>query len=78
MLQLQPRAVDVQCDDMALRVSLADGREITVPLIWYPRLFNATAAQRQQWRLIGDGSGIHWEALDEDVSVASMLGLPSD
>ncbi len=75
---LQPLAVHVQCDDNVLRVALADGREIAVPLVWFPRLLTADNEQRQQWELIGRGSGIHWAAIDEDISVASLLGLPSD
>jgi len=54
-------------------VALADGREVTVPLEWFPRLRKATAEQRQGWRLIGGGIGIHWEAIDEDISVESLL-----
>lgn len=75
---LAPLAVDVRCDDTALWVRLADGREISVPLAWFPRLLRATVEQRQNWSLIGGGEGIHWEEPDEDISVASLLGLPSD
>jgi len=66
-------AVDVQFADDALRVWLTDGREIAVPLEWFPRLCDATAKQRRHWRLIGRGVGIHWEDLDEDLSVAGLL-----
>lgn len=66
-------AVDVQFADDALRVRLTDGREIAVPLEWFPRLRDATAEQRSHWRLIGRGVGIHWEDLDEDLSVAGLL-----
>ena len=61
-----------------LHVCLSDGREISVPLSWFPRLYQATDEQRQQWKLIGKGVGIHWEVIDEDISVAGLLGLPSD
>jgi len=62
----------------ALTVDLSDGRSITVPLAWYPRLMNATASELQNWRLIGKGYGIHWEELDEDISVEGLLlGNPS-
>ena len=54
-------------------VRLVDGREISVPLEWYPRLRRATPAQRRGWRLIGGGLGIHWPAIDEDISVAGLL-----
>jgi hypothetical protein len=62
----------------ALSVELADGRMIAAPLAWYPRLAHATAEERDSWRLIGGGRGIHWPAIDEDVSVANLLaGQPS-
>jgi uncharacterized protein DUF2442 len=56
-----------------LRVRLADGREVAAPLAWFPRLQKATAKQRQRWRLIGGGIGIHWDAVDEDISIESLL-----
>lgn len=74
-VSVEPLAVDVSCTDDALRVVLVDGREIAVPLIWFPRLVNATPEQRKQWRLIGGGIGIHWEAVDEDISVRSLLAI---
>ena len=61
-----------------LTVQLADGRELRVPLAWFPRLQQATAEQRTHWRLIGRGVGIHWPDIDEDVSVPSLLGLPCE
>ncbi len=66
-------AVDVSCTDDALSVTLADGRAIAVPLAWFPRLLRATRKQRADWEFIGGGVGIHWEAVDEDISVASLL-----
>ncbi len=66
-------AVDVACTDNTLRVMLSDGREISAPLAWFPRLLEATARQRAEWELIGGGIGIHWESIDEDISVASLL-----
>src|ERR1700720_186129 len=57
----------------SLAVELSDGRTITVPLAWFPRLLHGTRAQRSNWRLIGSGEGIHWPDLDEDISVASLL-----
>ena len=64
--------------DDELRVELVDGRTLTVPLAWYPRLAHASPAERDQWRLIGRGEGIHWPALDEDISVENLLtGKPS-
>jgi len=66
-------AVAVRYDDEMLHIELADGREISVPLEWFPSLRDATEAQRSNWRLIGRGVGIHWEDLDEDISVAGLL-----
>ena len=57
----------------SLHVVLADGRELTAPLAWFPRLLDATPEQRRNWRLIGRGQGIHWPDVDEDISVASLL-----
>jgi Protein of unknown function (DUF2442) len=72
-VELDATAVDVTTDDSSLRVVLADGREMAVPLDWFPRLRDATREQRQNWRLIGRGHGIHWEDVDEDISVAGLL-----
>jgi len=70
---VDPRAVDVASDDDNLTVDLADGRRVTVPLAWFPRLLHATADQRGNWRLTGDGQGIHWPDVDEDLSVSGLL-----
>lgn len=66
-------AREVQVTDDELRVRLADGRRLAVPLAWFPRLAAASAAARQRWELIGDGQGIHWPEADEDLSVAGLL-----
>ena len=66
-------AVNVECTKDTLRVVLSDGRSITVPLAWFPRLRDATPRQRAAWEWIGGGIGIHWEAADEDISIASLL-----
>ncbi len=66
-------AVDVSCSDDSLTVVLDDGRTVSVPLVWFPRLLAATSQQRKDWESIGGGIGIHWEAIDEDISVASLL-----
>jgi hypothetical protein len=55
---------------------MEDGRTLTVPLEWFPRLRDASPEQRNRWRLIGPGTGIHWPDIDEDISVAGLLGLP--
>ncbi len=75
IVEVEPLAIEVACTDDSLNVVLADGREIAVPLIWFPRLQNATSDQRREWRLIGGGIGIHWELVDEDISVESLLRL---
>jgi hypothetical protein len=66
-------AVEVSCTSDALSVVLNDGRMVSVPLVWFPRLLDATPKQRAEWELIGGGIGIHWEAIDEDILVASLL-----
>ncbi len=72
------RVVDARCTDDALVVDLADGRSISTPLAWYPRLLHATPAQRAQWELPGGGFGVLWPDLDEDLSVCGMLrGVPA-
>jgi hypothetical protein len=64
--------------DDTLAVELSDGRSLAVPLAWYPRLLHATAAERLRWRLIGQGDGIQWPDVDEDISVVSLIaGRPS-
>lgn len=71
-------AVDVRVSDEALRVVLSDGRELIVPISWFPRLSHAVPEDRQIWELIGQGHGIHWPELDEDISVDNLLlGQPS-
>ena len=74
-IKLEPLATEVSFTDDCLCVVLADGREVSVPLEWFPRLRDATDAQRENWRLIGGGVGIHWEAVDEDISVESLLAI---
>jgi len=73
-----PFAENVTVSVDTLCVDLSDGRTISVPLSWYPRLLHATPTERKRWRLIGRGLGIHWEDLDEDISVEGLLaGKPS-
>jgi hypothetical protein len=72
-VKLDATAVDVTVTDERLIVTLADGRELSAPLAWFPRLSEATHEQRQDWRLIGRGHGIHWPEVDEDISVVSLL-----
>jgi hypothetical protein len=72
-IKLDATAVDVTVTNDRLIIILADGRELSAPLAWFPRLSEATDEQRQKLRLIGRGQGIHWPEVDEDVSVASLL-----
>jgi hypothetical protein len=67
------RATEVETDEDSLHVTLADGRIVTAPLEWFPRLRDALPSQKANWRLIGSGIGIHWEDIDEDISVRSLL-----
>jgi Protein of unknown function (DUF2442) len=71
-------ATRAEVSDDTLTVELSDGRTISVPLAWYPRLLHGTTEERGHWRLIGQGDGLHWSELDEDVSVENLLaGKPS-
>ncbi len=73
-----PNAESITVTDDTLSVDLSDGRTISVPLAWFPRLVHATQQERSRWRLIGEGQGIYWEDIDEDVSVEGLLaGKPS-
>jgi len=72
-VRLDATAIDVMVTDDRLIVTLADGRELSTPLAWFPRLSEATDEQRRKWRLIGRGHGIHWPEVDEDISIASLL-----
>jgi len=74
----QARAESVMVSGDTLTVDLTDGRTVSVPLAWYPRLVYGTKTERDNWELLGDGEGIHWPALDEDISVTGiLLGRPS-
>jgi len=73
-----PKAEYVKLTDDTLSVDLSDGKTISVPLEWFPRLVHATLEERNNWRLIGKGHGIHWDDIDEDISVKGLLaGKPS-
>ena len=77
-LASSPTAVGVEITEESLSVSLSDGRVVSVPISWYPRLSNALPRHRVVWEFIGRGHGIHWPELDEDISVENMLlGQPS-
>lgn len=68
-----PSVRNVLITEDTLNVDLDDGRSVSVPLPWFPRLFNASLEERKNWRIIGRGQGIHWEDIDEDISVVSLL-----
>jgi hypothetical protein len=73
VIQQIPSAQDVKVTNDTLSVDLGDGRTISVPLAWFPRLVHATPEERNNWRLIGNGEEIHWENLDEDISIEGLL-----
>lgn len=78
MFKVEPKATAIVCSDDELRVSLTDGRTLTVPIVWFPRLAHASSSERAYYELLGDGEGIHWPQVDEDISVAGFLaGQPS-
>jgi hypothetical protein len=72
-IETDPLATDVRVDNAMLHVALDDGRELSVPLEWFPRLRDGSATDRANWRLIGHGEGIHWPELDEDISILGLL-----
>ena len=77
-LAADERVAGVEINSDTLAVSLMDGRTISVPLVWYPRLLNATKAQRRNWQIAGGGFGIHWPDIDEDLSTEGLLrGAPA-
>lgn len=77
-LAADERVASVECTENKLKVDLVDGRTIIVPLAWYPRLANATDAQRRNWRICGAGYGINWPDIDEDLSTEGLLrGAPA-
>lgn len=68
-------AVDVTFGEDSINVRLSDGREVSVPLEWFPRLRDATPKQRENWRFIAKGVGMHWEEIDEDIAVSTLLRM---
>jgi Protein of unknown function (DUF3532). len=72
-VETNPRAIEISVTADELVVHLADGRTVTVPLAWFPRLLHASADERAEFRVIGDGEYINWPALDEDLSVSGLL-----
>ncbi len=74
-IQSEPLAINVVVDEVMLRIDISDGRELAVPIEWFPRLRDASIQERANWRLIGNGEGIHWPAIDEDISVLRLFGI---
>ena len=72
-VELHPQAYNIKCTDESLIVELVDGRTISAPLVWFPRLANASKEQLDNWELLGDGEGIHWPEIDEDLSIKGLL-----
>jgi hypothetical protein len=72
-VKFDEHAVDVSFTDTLLQLILADGREISAPLEWFPRLRDASESQRNQWRLIGSGIDVHWPSVDEDIAVSTLM-----
>ena len=72
-VSLKPLAQNVRFTEDEMSVLLADGRTITVPLLWFPSLLNATDSQLNNYQILGDGEGIHWPDLDEDLSINGLL-----
>lgn len=72
-VRMDSHAVDVSVDENTLRFVLADGREISAPLEWFPRLRDASPELRKKWRLIGRGVGVHWPDVDEDIAVDTLM-----
>ena len=70
---MHPLAQDISFSNDSLVVNLIDGRTVTAPLVWFPRLSEATKKQREKWEILGNGEGIHWPEIDEDLSVAGPL-----
>ncbi len=73
VVKIEPKVIDLSFTSDSIKVVLADGREISAPLEWFPRLRDANEQQRKNWRLIGKGIGIHWAEIDEDISIKSLL-----
>ena len=72
-VELHPQAQNIHCTDASLVIDLVDGRIISVPLAWFPRLSGASMKQLNNWELLGDGEGIHWPEVDEDLSIQGLL-----
>ena len=72
-VELRPQAFNIKCTNSEIIVELVDGRTISAPLVWFPKLSQASKEQLENWELLGDGEGIHWPDIDEDLSIAGLL-----
>ncbi len=72
-VELHPQAINIEYTNSLIIVELVDGRTISAPLVWFPRLSKANKEQLENWQLLGDGEGIHWPDIDEDLSVVGLL-----
>lgn len=72
-VELHPQALNIKCTSSEIIVELVDGRTISAPLVWFPKLSQASKEQLENWELLGDGEGIHWPDVDEDLSVVGLL-----
>ncbi len=72
-IELHPQAHNIKCTDASLIVELVDGRTISAPLVWFPSLAKASKEELDNWELLGDGEGIHWPEIDEDLSIKGLL-----
>lgn len=77
-IEYDDHAIDVVFSEKAVRFVLADGREISAPLAWFPKLQNANESERSNWKLIGEGIGVHWPSIDEDISVSALMHTKSN
>ena len=72
-IEMHPQAHNIICDETSITVELVDGRTITAPLVWFPRLAKASTSELKNWQILGNGEGIHWPDVDEDLSVQGLL-----
>ncbi len=73
VIEREVTATEFRINEQSFTVALSDGRTITIPLVWFPRLLHATSEERKNYQFIGDGEGIHWKDLDEDISIEGLI-----
>lgn len=77
LMSAEPKAEKIKVTDKDLIIYFVDGRKLEIPLVWFPKLLNAPSRQRNKYRLVGNGIGIHWPDIDEDLSVGGLMGISS-